>query len=204
MRNCRLLVGRVLVLLGVTFCLVPSAHALEIYGGLSGLHTTLSGMCDGATGNPNFSGSCDGTSTGFKAFAGLQLIPLTAVEVGYTDFGTAQATGTLRGIPVSPETSANATYGAFLLRGTFFDRLTAWGKVGVDYWRANGSLGQTTICTSENANGWSYMYGVGLSVRIVGPVGIMAEYERYPNVGDQGTTGKANIDALSIGLVVRF
>jgi opacity protein-like surface antigen len=204
MRNRLPFVGRCLLLFAATLCLIPTTHALEIYGGVSGVHSTLSGMCDGATGNPNFSGSCDDTSTGFKAFAGLQLIPLTAVELGYTDFGKAQATGTLQGVPASPETSANATYGAFLLRWTFFERLTLWGKAGVDYWRANGSLGQTTINTSQSANGWSYMYGVGLSFRIVGPVGIIGEFERYPNVGKQDTTGEANINGFSVGLVVRF
>jgi len=204
MRNHLRFAARVLLLLVATLCLVPTTHALEIYGGASGVYSTLSGMCDGATGNPSFSGSCDDTSTGFKAFAGLQLIPLTAVELGYIDFGKAQATGTLHGVAASPETSANATYGAFLLRGTFFDRLTLWGKAGVDYWRANGSLGQTTIGVSQSANGWSYMYGVGLSFRIVGPVGVIGEFERYPDVGKQDTTGKANMNALSLGLVVRF
>jgi len=161
-------------------------------------------MCDGATGNPSFSGSCDDTSSGYKAFAGLQLIPLTAVEVGYIDFGKAQVTGTLRGASASLETKANATYGALLLRGTFFDRLTLWGKVGADYWRTDGSLGQATLGTSQSANGWSYMYGVGLSVRIVGPVGVIGEFERYPNVGKASTAGEANINAFSLGLVVRF
>jgi len=204
MRNRLLFASRGFLFFVTTLCLAPTTHALEIYGGVSAVHSTLSGMCDSATNNPSFSGSCDDTSTGFKAFAGLQLIPLTAVELGYTDFGNAKATGTLHGVSVSPETSANATYGAFLLRGTFFDRLTLWGKAGVDYWRANGSLGQTTIGMSQNANGWSYMYGVGLSFRIVGPVGVIGEFERYPNVGKQDTTGEANINALSIGLVVRF
>jgi opacity protein-like surface antigen len=187
----------------VLFGAIP-ALGLEIYGGASGVRATLSGMCTGATANPSFSGSCDDSSNGYKVFAGLQLIPLTAIEVGYIDFGKAEATGTLHGVSVSPQSSANATYAAFLLRGTFFDRLTAYGKVGVDYWRADGSLGQATLGTSQNANGTSYMYGVGLSFRVIGPVGVIAEYERYQNVGDESTTGRANINAFSLGLVVRF
>ena len=48
------------------------------------------------------------------------------------------------------------------------------------------------------------MYGVGASFRIVGPLGVIVEAERYQNVGDQSTTGEANINAVSLGLVVRF
>jgi len=86
MRNRLGIVTPVLGFLTV-LCFIPGAHALEIYGGASGVLSTLSGMCDGATGNPSFSGSCDDTSSGYKAFAGLQLIPLTAVEVGYIVLG---------------------------------------------------------------------------------------------------------------------
>jgi OmpA-OmpF porin, OOP family len=182
---------------------VPAARALEIYGGAEGTATTMYGGCNDATNNPKFSGSCDDKGTGWKAFAGLQLIPLTAVEVGYIDFGKAQASGTLGGVSASPELSANATYLAFVLRGTFFDRLTVYGKAGADYWQATGNLG-TSLGTSQNADGTSYMYGVGASFRIVGPLGVIAEAERYQNVGNQSTTGQANINAFSLGLVLRF
>jgi OOP family OmpA-OmpF porin len=182
---------------------IPAAHALEIYGGAEGTATTLTGACNNATNNPSFSGSCDDTGTGWKAFAGLQLIPLTAIEVGYIDFGKAQASGTLGGISTSRELSANATYVAFVLRATFFDRLTVYGKAGGDYWQATGNLG-TSLGTSQNASGTSYMYGVGASFRIVGPLGVIAEAERYQNVGDTSTTGQANINAFSVGLVLRF
>ena len=125
------------------------------------------------------------------------------IEVGYIDFGKAQASGTLAGTAVSREMSGNATYLAFVLRGTFFDRLTVYGKAGADYWQATGNLG-SSFSTSQNANGTGFMYGVGASFRIVGPLGVIAEAERYQNVGDQGTTGQANINAFSLGLVVRF
>lgn len=182
---------------------VPVAHAFEIYGGAGGTATTLSGACNSATGNSSFSGSCDDKGTGYKIFAGLQLIPLTAVEVGYIDFGKAQVSGTLGGSSTSRELSADATYVAFVLRATLFDRLTLYGKAGADYWQATGALG-TSLGTSQNASGTSYMYGVGASFGIIGPLGVIAEAERYQNVGNQSTTGQANINAFSLGLVVRF
>ena len=171
--------------------------------GAEGTATTFYGACNNATNNPSFSGTCDDTGTGYKVFAGFQLIPLTALELGYTDFGKAEASGTLGGISTSRELSANATYLAFVLRGTFFDRLTVYGKAGLDYWQTTGSLG-SSLGTSQNASGTSYMYGVGASFRIIGPLGVIAEVERYQNVGDQSTTGQANINAYSLGLVVRF
>lgn len=192
-------------LLGSTLFLVSTiaAHAFEIYGGAEASATRYSGACNNATGNPSFSGSCDDTGTGGKAFVGLQLIRLTALEVGYIDFGKASASGTVGGNSASPELRANATYLAFVLRGTFFDRLTVYGKAGLDYWRTSGSLGGS-LGVSQDADGSSYMYGLGASFRIVGPLGVIAEAERYQNVGDQSSTGKANINAFSLGLVLRF
>jgi hypothetical protein len=70
-------------------------------------------------------------------------------------------------------------------------------------WQATGNLG-TSLGTSQSANGTSYMYGVGASFRTVGPLGVIAEAERYQNVGNQSTTGQANINAFSLGLVLRF
>jgi len=192
---------RQVVLLFFTLCSAPTVLALEIYAGAEGTATDLSGSCNNEP--SGFSGSCDNNSTGYKVFAGLQLIRLTALEIGYIDFGKAQASGTLAGAAVSREMSGNATYLAFVLRGTFFDRLTVYGKAGADYWQATGNLG-TSFGASQNANGTGFMYGVGASFRIVGPLGVIAEAERYQNVGDQGTTGQANINAFSLGLVVRF
>ena len=104
------------VLLIFTLCIAPTVLALEIYGGAEGTATDLSGSC--STEPSGFSGSCDNNSTGYKVFAGFQLIPLTALEVGYIDFGKAQASGMLAGTAVSREMSGNATYLAFVLRGT--------------------------------------------------------------------------------------
>jgi len=183
---------------------VPAAHALEIYGGAEGSVTSFTGVCSSTTGNPTFSGSCDDQGTGYKAFAGLQLLPFTAIEVGYIDFGKAQVSGTLGGISASRELSGNATYLAFVLRATFFDRLTVYGKAGADYWQTSGNLGTSLPTSSQNADGTSYMYGVGASFRIVGPLGVILEAERYQDVGNQSTTGQANINAVSLGLVLRF
>jgi OOP family OmpA-OmpF porin len=187
----------------ISLLLVASgAHALEIYGGAGGIVSTLSGSCDaaGTAGSSN----CDQGSSGYKAFVGFQLIPLTAIEVGYVDFGKAEGTGTVGGMPRSLSFEANSIYVAGVLRATVLDRLTLFGKLGVQRWDAKGSLGSTSIGTQQSDNGYNAMGGVGLSVRIVGPLGIIGEVERYQGVGNTDTTGRANINVYSIGLVVRF
>ena len=182
--------------------LASGAHALELYGGAGGVMTTLSGSCDaaGTAGSSN----CDQSGSGYKAFVGFQLIPLTAIEVGYVDFGKAEGSGTIAGTPRSLSFEANSIYVAGVLRATVLDRVTLFGKLGVQRWDAKGNLGTTSIGTQQSDNGYNAMGGVGLSVRIVGPLGIIAEVERYEGVGNTDTTGKANINVYSIGLVVRF
>jgi len=178
------------------------AHALEFYGGAGGVMTTLSGGCDaaGSAGSSN----CDQGSSGYKAFVGLQLIPLTAIEVGYVDFGKAEGSGVVSGTPRNLSLEANSIYVAGVLRATLLDRLTVFGKLGVQRWDAKGNLGTTSIGTQQSDNGYNAMGGVGLSVRIVGPLGIIGEVERYQGVGNSDTTGKANINVYTLGLVVRF
>ena len=178
------------------------AHALEFYGGAGGVMTTLSGGCD-AAGRAN-SSNCDQGSSGYKAFVGLQLIPLTAIEVGYVDFGKAEGSGVVSGTPRNLSLEANSIYVAGVLRATLLDRLTVFGKLGVQRWDAKGNLGTSTLGTQQSDDGYNAMGGVGLSVRIVGPLGIIGEVERYQGVGNSDTTGKANINVYSLGLVVRF
>ena len=169
---------------------VSAAQALELYGGAGGVMTTLSGGCDAAH------SSCDQGSSGYKAFVGFQLIPLTAVEVGYVDFGKAEGTGR--------SLEANAVYVAGVLRATILDRVTLFGKLGVQRWDAKGNLGTTSPGTKQSDDGYNGMAGVGVSVRVVGPLGIIGEVERYQGVGNSETTGKANVNVYSLGLVVRF
>src|SRR5262245_43044225 len=159
----------------LVLCSTPAALALEIYAGAEGTATTLGGGCDSATVTRSFSGSCDDKSSGYKAFAGLQLIPLTALEVCYIDFGKATVSGSLGGVPTSREFSGSAEYLAFVLRATFFDRLTVFGKAGADYWHANGDLGQSLAASSQSATGTGFMYGVGASFRLIGPLGVILE-----------------------------
>jgi hypothetical protein len=181
---------------------VSAAQALELYGGAGGVMTTLSGGCDAASGA--VSGNCDQGSSGYKAFIGLQLIPLTAVEVGYVDFGKAEGSGTVGGTTRNLKLEANSIYVAGVLRATLLDRVTLFGKLGVQRWEAKGNLGTASLGTQQSDNGYNGMGGVGVSVRVVGPLGIIGEVERYQGVGNSDTTGKANINVYSIGLVVRF
>lgn len=182
--------------------LASGAQALELYGGAGGVKTTLSGGCDAASNAA--SSHCDQGGSGYKAFVGFQLIPLTAVEVGYVDFGKAEGSGTVGGTGQGLSLKANSVYVAGVLRATVLDRVTLFGKLGVHRWDAQGNLGTTSTGTQHSDNGYNAMGGVGLSVRIVGPLGIIGEVERYEGVGNSDTTGKANINVYSIGLVVRF
>jgi hypothetical protein len=182
--------------------LASSARALELYGGAGGVKTTLSGGCDNA--NRAAFSNCDQGSSGYKAFIGFQLIPLTAIEAGYVDFGKAEGSGFVSGTPRNLSLQADSIYVAGVLRATVFDRVTLFGKLGVQRWEAKGNLGTASLGTQQNDNGYNGMGGVGLSVRIVGPLGIIGEVERYQGVGNSDTTGKANINVYSLGVVVRF
>jgi OmpA-OmpF porin, OOP family len=155
--------------------------------------------------------SVDDTDIGFKVYAGYQFNKNFAIEGGYTDFGkstshsviTSGGSGTADGEWKAWSIDLSAL-GILPLN----EKFSLFGRGGLSLWNldftltANGPGG--TASASESKSGVSPLLGIGATYSFTQQLALRAELERHFSVGDSDTTGKSDIDLISIGLQFRF
>jgi len=145
--------------------------------------------------------SCDDRGAAYGVFGGYQVNKYLGAELGYTDLGEfrASASGTTETIKVR---------GYELLGvGTIpiHPRFEVYGKVGVFFWDLKDSCAGT-LCGfgSQSEAGTDLTYALGAKFNFTKFVGARVQYQRYKDVGDETTTGKSDIDFISVGVVFKF
>ena len=145
--------------------------------------------------------------TGFKLFGGYQINRYFAFEGGYFDLGkfgyaaTTLPAGTLNGRMKVRGLNLDAV-------GTlpFTEKFSALGRVGVTHAHTSDSFAGTgsanVLDPSPGKYETNYKLGVGLQYDFTKTVGMRAEMERY-RIND-AVSHKADVDLLSVGVVVRF
>ena len=169
----------------------------------------------------------DANGNAWKAFGGYRLNSLFAVEVGYADLGSHRLnTAFLGGVPPLPaavETRRRISgFGADLvLAAPLGPRFSVFGALGAfrSHVVADIALDGNVVFTSGDSSERSRTntrnetvthYGVGGQWMFSPATSLRIEWERYANVGKPfevgatGTTGRADTDLISIGLVQRF
>jgi OmpA-OmpF porin, OOP family len=157
--------------------------------------------------------SKDETDTGYKIFVGYRFNQNFAVEGGWTDFGKFNVS---QRFTVPAGSSVNASFKA---SGVHVDAVGIWplqnnfslfGKVGGIYTEMKTSLSTSGgiafvpgVNTSPKKSELNLKLGLGAQYDINQSIGVRAEWERASKVGDS-STGEADIDLLSVGLVYRF
>lgn len=146
-------------------------------------------------------------SNGFKLFGGYQLNPYLAIEGGYFDLGKFGYTA--HTVPAGKLNGEMRVKGLNLdLVGTLplTGKLSAIGRVGVNYARANDRFSSTGAVKvsrpTARESGTNAKYGVGLNYAFNDALAMRLEVERY-RVND-GIGNKGDIDMVSVGLVYRF
>jgi OOP family OmpA-OmpF porin len=154
----------------------------------------------------------DDTDTAYKLFAGYQINNYFAVEGGYVNFGkfTVDALGNLAGSAVNASGDVKS-YAVFVdLVGTFpvNETFSVFGKAGGAYARTKAdvsvNVGGLFASDSESERDFVPKIGVGAQFNLGKNFALRAEYEKYFNVGDSGSTGESDVDMWSIGAVFKF
>ncbi len=149
--------------------------------------------------------SCKDNDTAYKIFGGYQFNKNFGAELGYVNLGKATASGTILGVPVSADIKAKG----FELLGVgtlpLADKFSAYGKLGFFRWDVDASarVGAVTI-DSASENGTDLTYGIGVKYDFAKNMGVRLEWQRYKDLGNEATTGKSDVDLLSIGIVFKF
>lgn len=203
-RTIQLVIATVLALCSVAAqAQATTTGDYQYYGGIGGGATKMKGYCEDINSIPTFTGTCDESTMGFKAFGGYKLNRYFGLELGYSNFGEARADGSLSGTPVIGRWKG---YGfdlsaiGFLPLGSQFE---LFAKGGVAYW----DITSTTLATASgniNDRGLSAVAGAGVIWWLFPQVGLRAQYERFQKVGDSSVQVQTNVDFVSLNIVGRF
>lgn len=147
--------------------------------------------------------SCDDKDTAWKAYGGLEVNEYLSMEVGYVDFGKSTYSGAVSGTRESKGATLQLV-GTYVLNPSI--TLIGKGGFGILHTEVKGSIVSPYTSLADTDLEWSV--GLGAQYNFTKSVGMRMEWERYFRVGSTGgpgaTTGEANIDLLSAGLVYKF
>lgn len=153
----------------------------------------------------------DETGTAFKIYGGYQISQNIAIEGGYSDLGkskfhsivTSGGSGTGDGEWRAYSIDISAL--GILPLG---DQFSLFGRAGLGIWNldfkftASGPGGTGTV--SESESGVSPLLGIGATFNFTPQFSLRGEIERHFSVGKDDTTGKSDIDLITLGLQFRF
>lgn len=144
--------------------------------------------------------STDDTDTGWKLFAGYQIMPYLAIEGAYTDFGEATARSVVTApTPVTIHTDVEATAWTLSALGTLplGYNFTGFVRAGVNMWDTDVSSSGGGFVATGSDDGTDWVYGVGAMYRFTPNLSARAEWERYEFDSD-------DVDLLSAGVAWHF
>lgn len=133
-----------------------------------------------------------------KLFGGYEFTPNWAVEVGHTDFRSADVHYNLGDVRASGQADGRASYLAAKFSSPITDKVVGYAKLGAARTKNEVAAIHTALNQSESKTA---AYGaVGLQYNINQNVALIAEYERYGKTRDFGV--KPN--AFTIGAKYAF
>lgn len=154
------------------------------------------------------SSSLDKRDTGYKVQVGYQFNQNFALEGGYVDLGKASYSANYTGGSATANVEASGLNVSALGIMPINESFSVFGKLGVIRAKVeeNGIATDTGGSASGSASStdWKPNFGIGGTYNINTQLGIRAEYERFNQLGDSDTTGEADVDLLSAGVVYKF
>lgn len=142
-------------------------------------------------------GDCDDDAWAGSVYGGYQFNEWFSLEGGYNYLGNSKEH--VSGTEINKTQLQNGELGAKL----DWNLTSAWnlfGKVGGSY----NYIDQETVSYDETEENWSLMLGAGVEYQISHNWRLRTEYQWFDNVGEKGTTGKTDVNYLSLGLSYYF
>jgi OmpA-OmpF porin, OOP family len=144
--------------------------------------------------------ACDDTDLAWKIYGGMEVNEYLSMEVGYVQLGKFENRGTLTG-------SREVNGVTMQLVGTkALGNITLIGKggFGILHSDVKGTIPGPRSNVEDTDLEWSL--GLGAQYNVSKSVGMRLEWERYFEVGgkDASSTGEADIDLITAGLVIKF
>jgi len=168
-----------------------------LYGGASFGRSEVDDFC-----KESF-GKCEDNDNAWKLFAGYQFTPNWGLEGSYVDFGEySDRAGDLLTVKAQADALSLVVVGT----APYSEQFSVFAKAGAHRWdldlRAYSSLLPEQFAMDDD--GVSLQLGIGAKLNFTPNFGMRAEWEWYQDIGDPDTTGKDDINMLSIGLFATF
>jgi len=162
-----------------------------------------------AAGATTMRSALDKRDTAFKAALGYRVNPYVAVEGGYVDLGRAKYAATATQGRAESELEARGVQLSALGILPLNDAFSVFGKIGTIHAKVKGSARVSvpvlgSFAGSIDASNWKTAIGAGAEYRFDRRWGVRAEYERFRKLGDADRTGETDVDAVTVGVVMRF
>lgn len=151
------------------------------------------------------------SDTGYRFTGGYQFNQYWGAEASYVDFGQAEGDVTVTS-PSAGTFSVKRKAHGFVLAGTgtypFNDTWSGYLRFGtiVGHVEVEGS-GTGSLSTStatQSSTDWKVTYGIGVNWKVANNWTVRAGWDQYSSLGNQNTTGEADVNLTSIGVVYRF
>ena len=184
------------VMLGIAVtCAAPLAMAegSGFYGAVDFGKTTADGFCDGAA-DAGF--SCTDNDTSVRFTLGKQLNDNFGVEGSYGPAVEATASG-FGFTYIAENTEWQFAAVGIAPAGNGF---SVFGKFSMAFWEIQESL---TGFQSQATSGNDFLVGIGAKIDINPTMAIRGQYETH-KIGDDTTTGRGDLNTLSMGLLFKF
>lgn len=148
--------------------------------------------------------NCDDAGVAWKLFVGYEINRYLGVEGGYLNLGGFSANVTAPKSPASIDTRTWTGYVEGVATLPLGSRFALFAKAGGVYWNLEGkaSLGGAAPGNETN-NGFDFIAGGGAQVMITRNLGIRAEYELIPKLGN-GDSGEVDVRVISASVIWKF
>jgi hypothetical protein len=182
------------------------------YGGLDIGYTKLGvsgGDVDGALANQGAAGtsSLDTSDKAFGVDGGYRFNRYWAAEAAWESLGSYTYSSNTGVDTINGKFKATALSLAGVGFYPFSPNWSVYGKAGLAYTQAKLDASSTTGATAVSGashSGANLVYGAGVRYDFDGPYFAKLGWDRYHNVGDEGSTGKGPIDAYQLGIGMHF
>ena len=144
--------------------------------------------------------SCDDTDTAWKVFGGLEVNEYLSMEVGYADLGEAKFSDATSSATAEVNGMTMALVGTYSVSPSF----TLIGRGGMNILNLEVDAIDNGVASNDGDTDVAWSLGVGAQYNFTKSVGLRVEYERFFDVGDEDTTGEADVDLISAGVVFKF
>jgi OOP family OmpA-OmpF porin len=147
--------------------------------------------------------SCDNNRIGYKLFGGYQLNDFLGLEAAYVDFGKFSSQLVISGIPVSDAIRVRGGTLQAVLSLPIVQGFTLFAKGGGIYWDVKSDTTIGGVPANRSGTGFDAALGAGAQYFLTRDFAVRAEWEYYPNLGNQDI-GDNDYNLLSIAALWKF